>query len=96
MMKRAYVPLFALAVFSVAAAEAPYAFRQRLVTVHRHDRRDWNEKAKPGEFEFANGAQIAVENGAPELVRRAAEDFREYLLASMCVNASVKGLSVGG
>ena len=78
------------------AAEAPYAFRQRLVTVHRHDRRDWNEKAKPDEFAFADGAQIVVADGAPELVGRAAEDFREYLLASMCVNASVRRLRVEG
>ena len=77
------------------AAEAPYAFRQRLVTVHRHDRRDWSEKAKPGEFEFADGAQIAVEDGAPELAWRAAEDFREYLLVSMGVNASVRKASSG-
>ncbi len=82
--------------FMTAAAEAPYAFRQRLVTVHRHDRRDWSETAKPDEFAFVHGARIAVEDGAPELARRAAEDFREYLLISMGVNASVGGIGAEG
>ena len=94
-MKR-YSMIVAVLAFMSAVAESPYAFRQRLVTVHRHDRRDWSEKAKPGEFAFAHGARIAVDAGAPELVKRAAEDFREYLLISMGVNASVGELGAEG
>lgn len=74
----------------LANAETPYAFRQRLVTVHRQDRRDFSQQAAEGEFEFRNGSQIVVPADAPALVRRAAEDFRDYLLVSMDVNASVR------
>jgi len=70
-------------------AETPYAFRSRLVTVHRTDRRDFARQAKADDFAFAHGARIVVPADAPALVRRAAEDFREYLLLSMSVNASV-------
>ncbi len=71
-------------------AETPYAFRQRLVTIHRQDRRDFSQKVEEGEFEFQNGAQIVVPADAPALVRRAAEDFCDYLLVSMDVNTSVR------
>ena len=74
-------------------AEAPYAFRQRLVTVHRQDRRDLSLKAGADEFEFPNGAVIVVPDEAPALVCRAAEDFADYLIVSMGVNASVRTAS---
>ena len=80
----------ACAVTVLANAETPYAFRQRLVTVHRQDRRDFSQKAEEGEFEFQNGMQIVVPDAAPALVRRAAEDFCDYLLVSMDLNASVR------
>ena len=82
--------LAAASLFSAPAAEAPYAFRSRLVSVHDVDRRDMSLKAAPGEFEFLDGAQIFVPAGAPELVRRAAGDFADYLVVSMRVNASVR------
>ena len=81
------------AVTVLASAETPYAFRQRLVTVHRQDRRDFSQKAEDGEFEFKNGMQIVVPDAAPALVRGAAEDFCDYLLVSMGLNASVRSAS---
>ena len=83
----------ALAVGAVFAAETPYAFRQRLLAVHRNDRRDYSQCVAADEYAFADGTQIVVADGAPDLVRRAAEDFREYLLVSMGVNASVRAES---
>ena len=80
----------ACAVTVLAGAEAPYAFRERLVCVHRQDRRDFSQKVGDGEFEFQNGAQIVVPDSAPALTRRSAEDFCDYLLVSMGVNASVR------
>ena len=80
----------ACAVTVLAGAEAPYAFRERLVCVHRQDRRDFSQKVGESEFEFQNGAQIVVPDGAPALTRRSAEDFCDYLLVSMGVNASVR------
>ena len=79
-----------LAASAVANVEAPYAFKQRLVTVHRFDRRDFTQKALENEFEFKNGMQIVIPDAADGLVKYAAEDFREYLLQSMSINASVR------
>ena len=92
-------PLAFMARFAVSAvvvvsacavsAEAPYAFKSRLVTVHRADRRDQALKAAADDFEFANGTVILVPAGASGLLRRAADDFADYLVVSMGVNASV-------
>ena len=73
----------------VAQVERPYGFRDRLVTVHRNDRRDFSVKAQADDFEFVNGVQIVLRGDMPELVGIAADDFREYLLVSMGINASV-------
>ena len=78
---------------ALAFAEHPYAFRNRLLTVHRTDRRDFSRCAAVDEYAFVDGAQIVVADGAPDLLCRAAEDFREYLLVSMGVNASVRAES---
>ena len=94
MMKKTVLLVATGALLSlVSLAEAPYAFRTRLTTVHRNDRRDWSRAAAADEYAFPNGAQIVVADDASALVRSAAEDFREYLLVSMNVNASVRGES---
>ncbi|MDE3275007.1 MAG: hypothetical protein PUJ80_03170 [Verrucomicrobiota bacterium] len=77
----------------VSLAEPPHAFRQRLVTVHRQDRRDCSLKASADDYAFVDGAQVVVPDDAPRLVRRAAEDFCDYLLLSMGVNASLRTAS---
>ena len=74
--------------FSSSSRETPYSFRQRLTTVHRHDRRDFSRKAKPDDFEFLNGVRIGIAADAPDLVRLAVDDFCDYLCVSMSVNAS--------
>ena len=86
------VPLLALAAVPPASvgAESPYAFRSRLTCVHGVDRRDMSIAASSDEFAFSDGAQIFVPADAPALVRRAAEDFADYLVVSMRVNASVR------
>ena len=56
-------------------AEAPFAFRDRLTTVHRTDRRDLTCRVEEGEFAFVSGARIEIAADAPALVRDAAEDF---------------------
>ena len=67
-----------------AGAEEPNAFKADLVTVHRADRRDPALRAAADEFAFADGARI-VFAGGDRLVRRAAEDFADYLKVSMDV-----------
>ena len=92
-MSKATRNIFAVALLLAALAasgEAPYTFRGRLAAIHRADRRDMSLKAGADEFEFRNGAQLFVPADAPGLVRRAAEDFADYLVVSMVVNASVR------
>ena len=64
MVARIPIPALCLALAAVslaaAAVEQPYEFRSRLTCVHRVDRRDMSLKAAPGEFAFADGAQIFV------------------------------------
>ena len=79
----------AIGTFS-AEAEAPFAFRERMLQVHRLDRRDPSLKAAADEYEFRQGAQIVIADDAAELVCRAAADFADYLIVSMGVNASVR------
>ena len=71
-------------------AEEPHAFRSRLVTVHRVDRRDMAERPTADEYAFPDGVQIVVPDGASELMRRSADDLADYLIVSMRVNASVR------
>lgn len=74
----------------LACAEVTFAFKSRLMTVHRTDRRDAGAVATADEFVFSNGTQIVCTKEAPELVTRAAADFCDYLIVSMGVNASVR------
>ena len=83
----------AAAVGAASAVEAPYAFRSRLSTVHRADRRDIALRAAPGEYELPNGVQIVYADDAPELVRAASADFCDYIIVSMGVNASARAAS---
>ena len=75
------------------AVEEPYAFRSRLSTVHRADRRDMAQRARPDEYEMPNGAQVVYADDAAELVRSAGADFADYLVVSMRVNASARAES---
>ena len=94
-MKGILVAAAAALVAGDVFAEAPYAFRSRLVTVHRTDRRDRTERSAADEYAFSDGVQIVVPDGAPALVRRAADDFADYLIVSMRINASVRAASEG-
>ena len=93
LIMKCHLALTVLALAGYAFAEAPYQFRERLVTVHRADRRDVAARPTADEYEFPNGVQIVVPDDASPLVRRAAEDFADYLVVSMGVNASVRGTS---
>ena len=94
-MKGISVAVAAVLASGIVFAEAPYAFRSRLVTVHRTDRRDRTLRPTADEYAFPDGVQIVVPDAAPALVRRAADDFADYLVVSMHVNASVRAASEG-
>lgn len=89
----AVAAVLAAVVSTTFAVEAPYAFKTRLSTVHRADRRDIALHVAPGEYEVPNGAQVVYADGAPELVRTAAADLCDYLIVSMRVNASARAES---
>lgn len=57
--------------------------------VHRPDRRDAGAEPKAGEIALDDSWRIAVPAGAGSLVRRAAEDFCDYLAVSMGVKIPV-------
>lgn len=80
----------------VCAEEKPYDFRARLADVDKPNRRDWKMQPGANELAFRDGMKIAVGEDAAPLVRRAAEDFRDYLLTSMGVNLSVEGFEKSG
>lgn len=90
---RRSLALSAVLAGALAFGEPQYAFRNRLVTVHRTDRRDYALKVSPGEREIVHGTEIVIPDAAPALVRRAADDFADYLIVSMGVNASVRRAS---
>ena len=71
---------------AIAAPELPYAFRERLATVHEPNRRDLSLKPSSNEFAFRDGAVIAVPVDADEVLTLAAKDFCDYLDVSMGVS----------
>lgn len=85
--------ILAAAIACSATVEAPFAFKARLSTVHRTDRRDFSLKANPDEYAFVHGSQIVIADDACALVRLAAADFSDYMIVSMGVNASVRKAS---
>ena len=74
-------------------AEEPYAFRQRLETVHESGMRDVSLRPSAGEFAFSDGAAVAIPLSSGEVLRTAARDFVDYLLVSQETSAR---LAVGG
>ncbi|MBQ6914806.1 MAG: hypothetical protein IJQ65_03725, partial [Kiritimatiellae bacterium] len=93
-MKKTTLSLIVVATACLShAVEAPYAFKSRLSTVHRVDRRDLALTAAADEYEMPNGAQVVYADDASELVRYAAEDLCDYLIVSMRVNASARAKS---
>ena len=85
----AVAAMMAVATAFAAPTEAHFAFTNDLDTVHQADRRNPSVKPSRDEFVVRDGFKIAVGKDAPALVRRAAEDFVDYLAVSMGVKALV-------
>ena len=70
--------------------EKNYDFLKRMREVHKPDRRDPSLKPADGEFEIHSSWRIVIGSGASKLVRRAADDFQDYLLKSMNVSLRIE------
>lgn len=70
--------------------EKNYDFLKRMREVHKADRRDRSRTPSEGEFEVDSSWRIVIGSSAPKLVRRAANDFQDYLLKSMNVSVRIE------
>lgn len=94
-MRKNAVVLFCLTLALAAAGEEPYAFRKQLDTIHEVGLRDPVVNPNADDFAFKDGATVAYDAAAGTLVKRAAEDFADYLATSMGVVAKAAACSVG-
>ncbi len=69
--------------------EQNYDFLKRQKVIHQPDRRDGSLVPDPGETVLDSTWRIAIPAQASALVRRAAQDMQDYLLASMHVSVAV-------
>ena len=65
--------------------EKPYAFRERLLAVHRPGLRDINRHADKHEFEVKNGASINILGKTGEVCKTAVQDLIDFMRISMGV-----------
>ena len=65
------------------APEKELAFRRRLETVHESGLRDATLMAKPDEFAFRDGSEIACAGEPSPYMRRAIADFADFMDVSM-------------
>ena len=69
--------------------EKNFDFLKRMREVFKPDRRDPSAIPEPNETQIDNSWKIVIPAGAGPLVRRAAEDFQQYLFISMNVSVSI-------
>ena len=70
-------------------AEKAYDFRQKLLTVHEKDVRDFSYTPTGNMLQIKDGAVIEIGNTDDIVINTAAEDFIDFLSVSMHVKASV-------
>ncbi len=69
--------------------EAPYTFRDRLLTVHRRDLRDHTALPHTDQLLLPDSLTVRIDRGASVVIKTAARDFCDYLEASMGIAAGV-------
>ncbi len=72
--------------------EAPYTFRQRLLTVHKRDLRDPSLSPASTQLALPDRLTVTIEAGAGTVIKTAARDFCDYLETSMGI---LPNLAVG-
>ena len=59
--------------------ESRYAFKDRLLQIHKKDRRDFTIKPSADEYEIKDGTKIALPQSDPDaVVYTASKDFCDY------------------
>lgn len=71
-------------------AERNYQFRQRLLQVHKPDRRDWEVAPEEEQILVDESWEILISKTAPRVMLTAARDMQDYLDVSMA-SASASG-----
>ena len=69
--------------------ENRYDFKKDLMQIHKKDRRDFGLQPFENEFVISDGAVIVLPEKYESVVETAANDFVDYLLTSMGINAKV-------
>ncbi len=77
------------------SVEKAYDFREKLMTVHEKNVRDFSVLAADDEFCLADEVVIGIGEDASEVIKFAAEDFADFLSVSMNVKASVSASDNG-
>ena len=72
--------------------EKNYDFLRRMREIHKPDRRNHELKPREGETVIDSRWCIAVKEGAPEMIRKAACDLQDYLFVSMGVSVRIETL----
>ena len=65
--------------------EKRYEFKRDLLEIHKPGLRDKSARKKDGEFEFFDGFEIVIFEGASPVVINAVKDFQDFLFKSMDV-----------
>ncbi|MBE5867481.1 MAG: hypothetical protein E7293_00760 [Lachnospiraceae bacterium] len=69
--------------------EQNYDFCERMLEIHKKDRRNQDLRPSVDEFEFCSPVRILIPRDAGEITLTAARDFADYLFTSMNVTAYV-------
>ena len=69
--------------------EKNYDFKEKLLQVHKIDRRDQTLLPTENEFALFDGMKIFVANPENKVILTAARDFQNYLFDSMNISASL-------
>lgn len=71
-------------------SERNYQFRERLLQVHKPDRRDWDVVPADGQILVDDSWQICIAKDAERVIVTAAQDMQDYLGVSMGVYLPLK------
>ena len=75
--------------------EKNYAFRKKLLKVHKDFLRDSSEIPQEDEFTFEDGMIVSIPPDADRVIMTAARDFQDYLWTSMGVSVRLSAKEAG-
>ena len=69
--------------------EHNYQFKERLLTIHPKDIRDFTLTKNPDDYEIKNGVILSLPKDSSDVILTASKDFLDYLLTSMNISAMI-------